>query len=111
MSTQSGYIGPRRSLVERAIACARLDAGAFEEVEADETATSQAATVVLVAAVASGIANIGNGITAVIVAVIAALIGWILWSVITYFIGVNLFKGTATVGELLRTLGFAQAPG
>lgn len=110
MSTQ-GYIGPRRSLVERAIACARLDSGAFEEVEADETATSQAATVVAVAAIASGIGNIDAGIGAAIASVIVGLIGWILWSVITYFIGVTLFKGTATVGELLRTLGFAQAPG
>lgn len=111
MATVTGYTGARRSLVDRAIACARLDAGAFEEVEADETATPQAATVVLVAALASGIGNIGGGVTQAIVSIVAALIGWILWSVITYFIGVTLFKGTATVGELLRTLGFAQAPG
>ena len=40
-----------------------------------------------------------------------AFVAWILWSIITYFVGVNVFKGTATVGDLLRTLGFAQAPG
>ena len=111
MSTQSGYIGPRRSLVERAIGCARLDAGAFEEVEADETATSQAAAIVFLAAVASGIGNINEGIVTAIVSIVMAFVAWILWSVITYFVGVNVFKGTATVGELLRTLGFAQAPG
>jgi len=66
MSTQSGYIGPRRSLVERAIGCARLDAGAFEEVEADETATSQAAAIVFLAAVASGIGNINENVKSLI---------------------------------------------
>jgi|SRR5687767_8126919 len=111
MATVSGYTGARRSLVERAMAAARLDATAFEEVEADETATSQAATIVMVVALASGIGNIDAGIVQAIVSIVMALVGWILWSVITYFIGVTLFKGTATVGELLRTLGFAQAPG
>jgi hypothetical protein len=111
MATVSGYTGARRSLVERAMAAARLDATAFEEVEADETATSQAATIVMIAAVASGIGNINGGVVQAVVSVVMALVGWILWSVITYFIGVTLFKGTATVGELLRTLGFAQAPG
>jgi hypothetical protein len=111
MATVSGYTGVRRSLVERAMAAARLDASAFEEVEADETATSQAATIVMIAALASGIGHISGGVVQAVISVIAALIGWILWSVITYFIGVTLFKGTATVGELLRTLGFAQAPG
>jgi hypothetical protein len=33
------------------------------------------------------------------------------WAGITYAIGTWLFKGTATWGELLRTLGFAQTPG
>jgi hypothetical protein len=111
MATVSGYTGARRSLVERAMAAARLDATAFEEVEADETATSQAATIVMIVAVASGIGNINAGIVQAVVSIVMALVGWILWSVITYFIGVTLFKGTATVGELLRTLGFAQAPG
>jgi hypothetical protein len=93
------------------MACARLDASAYEEVEADTTATSQAAAVVAVVAVVQGIAAYEGGVGAVIGSLIGALIAWILWSVVTYFIGVTLFKGTATVGELLRTLGFAQAPG
>lgn len=40
----------------------------------------------------------------------AAFVSWILWSVLTYLIGTNLFKGQATMGEMLRVLGFAQAP-
>jgi hypothetical protein len=42
---------------------------------------------------------------------IAAIIGWLVWSGVTYLIGTMFFGGTADWGELLRTLGFAQAPG
>jgi hypothetical protein len=38
-------------------------------------------------------------------------LGWLLWAGITYLIGAKLFGGTATWGELLRTIGFAQTPG
>jgi hypothetical protein len=34
-----------------------------------------------------------------------------MWSGITYLIGDKLLGGTATWGELLRTIGFAQSPG
>src|SRR5207253_4692176 len=44
-------------------------------------------------------------------ALLSELIGWAVWAGVTYFIGVTLFNGKATWGELLRTLGFAQAPG
>src|SRR5690606_8016998 len=37
-------------------------------------------------------------------------LGWALWSGLTYLIGDKLLGGTATWGELLRTIGFAQAP-
>jgi len=42
---------------------------------------------------------------------VAALVGWLVWAGITYLVGAKLFGGTATWGELLRTIGFAQAPG
>jgi hypothetical protein len=43
--------------------------------------------------------------------IIAAFVGWVAWSYITYWIGTSIFKGVATPGELLRTVGFAQTPG
>jgi len=43
--------------------------------------------------------------------VLSALLGWLLWAGITYLIGAKVFGGTATWGELLRTIGFAQTPG
>jgi hypothetical protein len=110
MVIQSGYTGPRRSLVQRAIAAAGLDSGAFEEVEADKTANAQAAAVVVVSAIAQAVAG-RHGLLGIPLSICGALFGWVIWSVVAYFVGVTVFKGTATVGELLRTLGFAQAPG
>ncbi len=43
-------------------------------------------------------------------AFIGAFVAWLVWSVMTYFIGVNVFKGEATIPEMLRVIGFAQAP-
>jgi hypothetical protein len=105
----SGYTGPRRSFVDRMIGAAKLDVSVYEEVEADHSATGQAAGVVALAAIASAIGSWGDDNA--IGGLIGALVGWAVWAAVTYFIGAVIFKGTATWGELLRTLGFAQAPG
>lgn len=99
------------SLLRRMKGAAMLDVGVYEEVEADENATTQAAIVVAIVAVAQAIGAAGGGGPGVIGGVIAAIAGWLLWAGITYLIGDKLFGGTATWGELLRTIGFAQAPG
>jgi hypothetical protein len=98
-------------LVQRMLGAATLNVDTFEEVEADETATMQAAAVVAMVAVASAIGGATGGATSVIVAPIAQIVGWLVWAGVTYLIGDKIFGGTATWGELLRTLGFAQSPG
>ena len=100
-----------RPLVERMIAAAKLDIHLYEEVEADADATSQAALVVGLVAVASAIGGAGSGAPGFFGGLIAAFLGWLVWSGITYLIGDKLLGGTATWGELLRTIGFAQSPG
>jgi hypothetical protein len=87
-----------------------LDIATYEEVEHDDNLTTQAAMVVLIAAVARGIGGFNDGENGIIVGVVAALFSWLVWAGITYLIGDKLLKGTATWGELLRTLGYAQAP-
>lgn len=106
MSTVAG-----RSMTRRMIGAATLDVPTYEEVEHDTTATGQAAGVVALAAVARGIGSVGHGSASIVGALVAAFLGWLVWSGITYLIGTRLFDGKATWGELLRTLGFAQAPG
>ena len=99
------------SFTERMIGAAKLQNWAFEEVEADVSATSQAAGVVALVAIAQAIGSSGGGGAGIVGGLLGAFFGWVVWSAVTYLIGTRLFHGTATWGELLRTLGFANAPG
>ena len=103
------------SLTNRMVRAASLDAKLYEEVEADRSSMSQAATVVVIASVAAGIGQIFNGgITGLIGGVIAALVGWFLWAGLTFLIGTKLLpepQTEADFGQLARCLGFAYAPG
>lgn len=98
------------SFTERLIGAATLNIAIYEEVEHDQSATGQAAAVVVLAAIASAIGSAGEGMGGALAGLLSALFGWLLWAGVTYFVGTRLFGGTATWGELLRTLGFAQAP-
>jgi hypothetical protein len=115
-----GQLSTRSSLADRMIRAARLEIGLYNEVEADTTATTQALTVVVIAAVAGGIgAAIGGALAGrpsgvaggLIGGVLTELVGWAVWSYVMYFVGTRIFHGTASYGELLRTLGFAYSPG
>lgn len=115
--------GTSGSITGRMLRASRLDVNLYEEVEADESATGQAATVVVIVAIASAIGAalsaafqvnaagvVGAVIGGVIGAIISALVGWVVWAYLTYWIGTAFFGGTATPGEMLRTIGFAQSP-
>ncbi len=109
---EENYTGPTgRSMTSRMMGAAMLDIATYEEVEHDSSATTQAAIVVGIVAVCAAIGNAGDGGSGAIGALISALLGWLVWSGVTYVIGDKVFGGTATWGELLRTLGFAQSPG
>jgi hypothetical protein len=106
-------------MTSRMIRAAKLEVPLYEEVEADITATNQALLVVVIVAVANGVGQaIGatiEGNSAALVGrlvggILNGLIGWAVWSYVVYFVGTRFFGGTATYGELLRTLGFAESP-
>jgi hypothetical protein len=104
-------------MFNRIIGVFKLDVNTFEEIEHDESATGQAAIVValvaLLAGVGSGLgAQIGQGsfVKSFLFTLIWAFVGWFLWSAVSYFVGTNLFGGKATMGEMLRVIGYAQAP-
>ena len=99
------------SFGERMLGAAFLSVDTFEEVEHDQSATGQAAIVVAIVAVARGIGASGSGLGVALAAAVGALVIWGAWAGICYLVGVHFFGGKATWGELLRTLGFAQAPG
>jgi len=103
------------TIQDRVIRAAKLDVQLYEEVEADQDATGQAMAVVVLSAVAAGIGSLGSGgLLGIVVGAIAALVGWLVWAFLTYFIGTRLLpepQTEADYGELLRTIGFASAPG
>lgn len=101
----------QRSMIDRMKGAAMLDVATYEEVEHDPEATLQAAGVVTLVAVASALGSWQLGPVAIAWGAVSALLSWGLWAGVTYVVGDKLFGGTATWGELLRTLGFAQAPG
>jgi hypothetical protein len=102
--------GPARSFVERMVAAARLDPGLYNEVERDASALGQATAVVIIASVCSALGGVGSA-GGMLGGLLASLAGWLFWAAVTWIVGDKLLGGTATWGELLRTLGFAQAPG
>ncbi len=103
------------SIQERMIRAARLDPQLYEEVEADQAAMGQAMGVVILSGVAAGIGSFSNGgLLGTVTGTIAALAGWYIWAFLTYFIGTRFLpepQTRADHGELLRTIGFASAPG
>jgi hypothetical protein len=100
----------KRSIIDRMRAAAMLDIATYEEVEADTTATAQAGFVVTIAAICAAIGAIGHEEFRPLGTLASTLLGWLVWSGVTYLIGDKMFGGTASWGELLRTLGFAKTP-
>jgi len=92
----------------------RLSPATYEDVENDPNATTQALLIVVLAAVATGIAASGDDASlGLIGGIINGILGWIAFSIFAYFVGASLFatsRTSATIGQVLRTIGFAQAP-
>ncbi|RPI52844.1 MAG: hypothetical protein EHM55_15520 [Acidobacteria bacterium] len=102
---------------QRVTGAALLNAQAYEDVEADRSATLQAMAVVLMSSLAAGVGAAGPlearpaalaGITLLAFAV------WVIWAVLTLQIGTRIMPSQRTqadMGQLLRVTGFASAPG
>ena len=94
-----------------------LDPPIYEEVEGDPAATGQAMLVVVLSSVSAGIGAFGWGsgsLRGVLFISALALVSWAVWAVLIYVIGTQLLpepQTRADVGQLLRTIGFASAPG
>jgi hypothetical protein len=103
------------NFTERVIRALKLDINLFEEVEADKGAMSQATGVVILSSLAAGVATISKGgIGGILIGTLGALLSWYVWAYLTYFIGTKFLaepQTKADFGELLRTIGFASAPG
>src|SRR5690349_15054446 len=107
----------RTSLPMRVIGALALDPLLYEEVEADRGATGQALLMVVLSSLSAGIGARGlryGSLRSIVFISAIALMVWATWAVVTFQIGARLMpegQTRADVGELLRTLGFATAPG
>ena len=103
------------TFLQRAIGAARLDIPVIEEIEADTNATTQALATVVLSSGAAGIGLTSNVYDAPVLTLIGlALLLWTIWAALSYAIGLYLLpepETSTSVGELLRTIGFASSPG
>jgi hypothetical protein len=103
--------------VYRLFGAAVLDAGMYENIEADRTTTVQALATVVLSSIAAGVGAgdlFGNRLTTCLVVSAIAVLTWAAWAMLVFQIGTRVLpepETHATWGELLRTTGFAAAPG
>ncbi len=100
----------------RMIRAAKLDPALYKEVEEDQEATRQALAVVVLSGLATGFGTIGlvGGYGEIFMATVYAVLAWIVWAALTYWIGTRLLpepQTRADFGQMLRVIGFASAPG
>jgi len=107
-------------MIARIIRVFKLDSSVFREIAEDKGAMMQAAIIVVVVsligalamAISAVITDVGSPVGSFITTLLSGiLLSWILWAVLTFAVGVFLFKGKTDIPEMLRVLGYANAPG
>lgn len=117
------------AMISRGLRAAKLDVTLYNEVEADASLNREALTVVIIAALLSFVGSLVGALFSSVLGSVAGVntsffglllaavfvsvwtvIGYYIWSYLTWFIGTRFFGGTAEPGELMRTIGYAYAP-
>lgn len=105
------------TFLARVTGAALLNSAIYEEVEADRSATMQAAGVVALSSLAAGVGAFGvvsaRPVALVTISLLAFAV-WGIWALLTLQIGIRILPAPRTqadLGQLLRTIGFATAPG
>jgi hypothetical protein len=101
-------------MLARIMRAIRLDSTVFREIAEDQNAMREAAIIVAVVSVLSALGSaIGSGsffVTLLVSLILSILVGWIGWAILTYFVGTVFFKGRTDIPEMMRVLGYANAP-
>ncbi len=104
-------------MLDRFIGVFKLDTKTFEEIEHNTNLTVTAGIIVVIVALITGLgAGISNAIFSrsflggFFSTLIGSVIGWFLWSAVTWFVGTRMFGGQADITEMLRVIGFAYIP-
>lgn len=104
-------------MVDRMVRATKGEVALYEEVEESTALTQEAYTIVGIVAATNALgALVGaliagtNPIFPAIGQALSVVIGYVIWSYLTFFIGTRVFNGTATPGEMMRAIGYAQTP-
>lgn len=101
-------------MLDRIIRAIRLEPGLYREAADNEKLMSESLIIVVAVALIGALGSV-FGADRPFMSFMAdlsnsILFGWLLWSLVAYFVGTAFFEGKASVNELLRAIGFASAP-
>jgi len=110
----------QEGMIDRIIRAIRLDPTLYREVADDEDYNDEAYIIVgivtLLSAFGAGLGaaisrTSGQGFFGAFFsdAITRVLLGWLLWAVISYFVG-TMLGGKSSIPEMMRTLAYAQVP-
>ena len=91
-----------------------LDVAFYEEVEKDKKFTDQAMMTVALVSIVQGLMIAGFAPIALVQGILGSLVRFLIWAFFIAFVGTRILPEPETesnTGELIRTLGFAYAPG
>lgn len=100
-------------IMQRLMRIIQFDEDVWEEIEYDEEAETEAAAVVVIAALLSALgAAIARASVGVFILQLLSVIAvsWLLWSAVTMLVGTQLFDAQTDFREMIRMLGYANAP-
>lgn len=100
-------------MLDRVIRIIKLDFPVFKDIESDPNATTEAAIIVAAASVLSAIGSAfasDRPVMAFLGGVISGVLGWIVWSYVSHFVGGVLYQSKGTFENMLRVIGYANAP-
>lgn len=105
-----------QGILDRAMRVIRLDLPAYRDIELDKKATTEAAIVVGVVALATAIGSLRgeDWFLNAIIGLVGTFLSWVVFAASTFFFGRNVFGVPASeisVEGLMRTQGYAHAPG
>lgn len=107
--------GSKSSFGDRIRGALMLDRRTYREVEQDVDANGQAVLTVVIAALATGLSAVlsRDVLQNTVGLIVSSVLQWIVFSLVAYFVGSQFFSNdrtSVTPGQVLRTVGFAQAP-
>ena len=101
-------------MFNRILRAIKLDSSFYREVADNDSYMQESVIIVIAVAVLSGLGSMINSSRPVMVLLLqtasSLLFGWVLWSLVAYYVGTRFFHGKSSITEMLRGLGYANAP-